>query len=96
MINLSGDEVIALYELASYALRSSRVDVTDPDVAHLVSAMRKLERAFPASLCRHCHTRPTRRSNGLCDADNAYWHKHGCLAPLDVVEKRPRIPASVT
>jgi hypothetical protein len=42
-------------------------------------ALRRLGKTMDAALCKHCHERPYRRSNRLCDRCNAYLHAYGTL-----------------
>lgn len=87
-VDLTIEEVLALHELGAYSLHSSRVDISDPDVAPLVSAVRKLREAGGEKFCRHCRERVSRRKDRICDPCNTYRSKYGELPPERVLERR--------
>ena len=77
-VNLTKDEVKALYELGRYALRSREAQA-DPDAQPLVGAMKKLQTAAAKSMCRHCAERMANRRDRICDQCAGYRKKYGIL-----------------
>ena len=77
-VNLTKDEVKALYELGRYALRS-RDAQADPDAQGLVSAMSKLRRIARTMVCAHCGERLASRKDRICDTCHNHRRKFGRL-----------------
>ena len=85
-VDLTLNEVLALHDLAAYALRRAIPD--DPDTLELRKAFKKLKKAGLAARCKHCLERFSRRKDGICDACNTYHHKYGRYPDKSILPSR--------
>lgn len=77
-VDLTKDEVKALYELGRYALQSRQAQ-SDPEARPLIGAMTKLQRSARDMMCRHCKERLASRRDKICDPCHQYRRKYNRL-----------------
>jgi hypothetical protein len=86
-LDLTKDEVNALYEANRYLLMNRRAQV-DPEAQYLVSALRKIQALAKPAICAHCQDRLASRRDRICDPCHNYRKKMGRLPSNRVLSNR--------